>query len=215
MFRSRKEAAEVLAERTGLAPHVIETRIRSGAPLPSAARRQSKHPEAGSIQFRRWLALLRRHSHDVEPAWVNDYDRFKSDVLPTFRSGLQLIRKDSSKPWGPENFEWVSVQQKVERTHGAKVRLYGVEYPSLKAVAELFGVGLSTLKDRIGRQGMTPEEAVAKPLGVTSCRRSEAGQTVVDGKVFRSKRQAILHIAETRGITEHQAKYRFSRGDFD
>jgi len=35
---------------------------------------------------------------------------------------------------------------------------------------------------------------------------------MVDEREFRSKRQAILYIVETRGITEDQAKYRFSIG---
>jgi len=96
---------------------------------------------------------------------------------------------------------------------GKAVTIHGMEYPSLKAAAAAFGIGVSTLNDRMRRQGQSPEEAVGRPLGATSYRTSEGG-TKVDGKVFRSKRQAIVHIAASRSITEGQAKYRFERGDF-
>lgn len=90
----------------------------------------------------------------------------------------------------------------------------GTKYPSLKAVATKFGIGLSTLKDRLARQGRPIEEAIAMPLAATSYRRA-TDDVVVDGLKFRSKRQAILHIARTRGITEHHAKYRLSVGAYD
>ncbi len=210
-FQSLKEAAHVLGERTGLALHVVESRLRVGAPLPTKARRHSKHPDAGSNLFRRWLALLKRHPKAVDPLWKNSYDNFKADVADTFREGFELVRKDTSKPWSTTNFEWVTVQQKIEKIHGSSVRVRGVEYPSLKAVADEYGIGVSTLKDRLRRQGMSPDEAVSKPLSATSYRGSG---TIVDGRVFRSKRQAILHIAKTRKITEHQAKYRFNKGEY-
>lgn len=212
-FRSITEAAQVLAQRTGLAPHVIASRLRIGAPLPARARRNSKHPDAGSNLFRRWLALLKRYPGRIDSAWTESYDVFKSDVRPLFSEGLELVRKDDSRPWGPINFEWVTVQQKMVRQCGKTLRVRGLDYPSLTAVADEFGIGVSTLKDRLRRQGLTPDEAISMPLSPTSYRNSPGG-TVVDGNVFRSKRQAILYIAKTRGITEHQAKYRLSRGDF-
>lgn len=212
-FRSVKEAVEAVAQRAGLAPHVVAKRLRTGAPLPAKARKHSKHPDAGSNLFRRWLALRRRHSEEVEAAWSDNYDTFKADVEPSFHEGLELVRKDDSRPWGPANFEWVTLQQRIEGIHGKTLQVQGVDYPSLKAVAIKFEIGLSTLKDRLGRQGLSPDQAVAMPLSATSYRNSRDSKTV-DGKVFRSKRQAILYIAETRGITEHQAKYRLSKGDF-
>ena len=72
---------------------------------------------------------------------------------------------------------------------------------------------MSTLKNRINQQGMSVEQAIAAPLAATSYKHSQH-PIVVDGREFRSKRQAILYIAETRGITEDQAKYRFNTGAF-
>ena len=126
---------------------------------------------------------------------------------------MELIRKRPDEPWGPGNVEWVSEQTKVERAHGNELKVHGVVFPSLKAVAKAYGIGISTLKNRLAQQGMSAEQAIDAPLGVTSYKNADEPITV-DGQQFRSKRQAILYIAETRGLTEHQAKYRFSIGKY-
>lgn len=208
-FGSIVEASVVLAERTGLAIHAVASRIRSGAPLPVRVRKQSRHPEAGSNLFRRWLALLRRHPEEVESTWLADFDAFKTAVQSTFQEGRELARLDDSRPWGPSNVEWVTVREKIERIHGKSLVVMGRRFGSLRSVADEFGIGLSTLKDRLSRQGLSPNEAVSRQLSVTSYRKSKT-TIVVDGKAFRSKRQAILYLSGSRGITENQAKYRLA-----
>lgn len=213
-FRSIEEAADVLSARLGIAKHVIRTRLQKGLPLPEAdkVRQRSWHPEAGSDLFRRWKSMLKRHADAVVAEWVCNYDSFKADVSPV-PAEMELVRKRPNEPWGPGNFEWVNTQTKIERVHGKELTVNGVSYPSLTAVARTYGVGVSTLKNRINQQGMSVEQAIAAPLAVTSYKHSQH-PIVVDGREFRSKRQAILHIAATRGITEDQAKYRFTTGAF-
>lgn len=208
-FGSLAEAAAVLGKRRGLAPHVVARRLSAGKELPARARKRSRHPDAGSKLYRIWLALKKRHPGEVDQPWLEDYDAFKSCVAPSRVEGHELVRKDSSRRWGPENFEWVSTQEKILRIHGRQLTVSGVTYPSLRAAAAAFGVVPSTLKYRLAK-GLTPEEALGLPLGVTSYRKS--GRSIVfDGSTFRSKRQAILHIARTRGISEGQARSRLER----
>lgn len=213
-FRSIEEAADVLAARLGLERYVIRTRLQKGLPLPLAnqVRRHSRHPDAGSNLYRRWLGMQKRHPNDVAVEWSSDYNQFKADVSPV-PPDLELMRRRPEAPWGPENFEWGATQTKVERTHGKAVTVHGIQYPSLKAVAVAYGLGDSTLKHRIFHQRMSIEDAVAWPLGATSYKGS-GEPIVVDGRTFRSKRQAILHIAKTQGITENQAKYRFTTNNY-
>lgn len=209
-FRSKTEGVEVLSQRSGVAPHAVRRRINQGKPIPAAdkVRRHSKHKDAGSNLYRRWLGLLKRHKENVTAEWRSSYDRFKFDVSPV-PDDMELVRKDELHPWGTSNFEWISTTEKLQRQHGKAVELHGSTYPSLNALAAAYEIGVSTLKDRIYRQGLTIEQAVTTKLGSSSYKQT-ASPVFVDGIEFRSKRQAILHIAETRGITEHQAKYRFS-----
>jgi len=213
-FRSIEEAADVLSARLGMAKHVIRTRLQKGLPLPEAdrVRRRSRHPEAGSNLFRRWKSMQKRHADAVVAEWVGNYDSFKADVSPV-PADMELVRKRPNEPWGPGNFEWVNTQTKIERVHGKELTVHGVSYPSLNAVARAHAIGVSTLKNRVNQQGMSVEQAIAVPLAATSYKHSQH-PIMVDGREFRSKRQAILYIAETRVITEDQAKYRFNTGAF-
>lgn len=214
-FRSMAEAAEVMAKRTGIASHVIIKRLKMGVALPRASevRVHSKHPDAGSNLYRRWLGLLKRHPNSVVERWVLSYDAYKTDISPV-PDQMELIRIEDKQPWGPRNVRWVSIQEKMEKTHGRKLVVNGITYPSLKAVSDAYGIGVSTLQDRIGRQGMSIDEAVQNGLGPTSYKRDDASISV-DGLTFRSKRQAILHLSRSRGWSEDKAKYRFSIGDFE
>lgn len=214
-FRSMNEASEIIAERTGIASHAVLKRLKKGIPIPCASevRVHSKHPEAGSNLFRRWLGLLKRHPKAVDERWVLSYDAFKVDVSPV-PERMELIRLDDKLSWGPGNVRWVSTQEKIERIHGKELFVKGITYPTLKAVSDVYGIGVSTLQDRIRRQGMSIDEAVQKGLGVTSYKRDDA-LISVDGLTFRSKRQAILHLSRIRGWSEDKAKYRFSIGDFE
>ncbi|MEP7010807.1 MAG: GIY-YIG nuclease family protein [Acidobacteriota bacterium] len=203
-FRSITEAAHTIGNRKGLAPHVVASRLRTGQPIPNHARKKSKHPEAGSNLFRRWLALVRRHPHSVVASWLQNYDSFKADVGVSFLPGLQLVRIELRQPWGPGNTQWVTAQQKLEAIRGKRMVVHGVEFPSIKSVADAHAIGVSTLKDRLQRQGMSLEAAVELDLGQTSYRKRSGME--VDGRKFQSMRQAILYVASKRGISESQAR---------
>ena len=203
VFRSRQEASQVIAERLGIPDFAVLSRIQAGSPIPLRIRKHSTHPEAGSPLFRRWLGLLKRHPNQVAADWVNSYDKFKQDISPIYLE-QELVRIDDAQPWGAKNIRWVTTQKKVELVHGKAVSIHGVVYPSLKAVAARFGIGVSTLKDRIGRQGMSVEDAIDIPLGASSYQRVEL-PIEIDGQIFRSKRQAVIFLVG-KGMTEYFAR---------
>jgi hypothetical protein len=93
------------------------------------------------------------------------------DTMP-IPPGHHLVRRNESKRWSKKNFQWLTAKQKVEHQHGKPVTAFGISYPSLQALATSFGIGTSTLKDRIRRQGLTVEAALEMPLGCTSRRSS-------------------------------------------
>lgn len=211
-YRSIAEASQIISDRSGLPIHVVRSRVIQKLPIPETIRKNSKHEDAGTNLFRRWLALVKRHPNKVVARWANNYDNFKMDVQP-FDPAQRLIRLSEKRHWGPKNFEWVNTKVAIERKHGMQLTAFGITYPSIQAAAQHFGLGVSTFKDRIRRQGFTIEAALKEPLSETSFRKQSA--PVVDGKTFRSKRQATLYLAASRGWTEDQAKYRLSIGKFN
>lgn len=166
VFQSDAERFRVLGKRHGVPAHVAEARIRSGTPAPWTARKHSKDPEAGTGHYRRWLALLRRHPGGVDDRWASSYKNFMIDTMP-IPPGHHLVRPDASQPWGRENFTWMTPRQKIEAQRGTKVVAFGIEHPSLEALAVKFNIGVSTLKDRVRRQGLAVEAALEIPVGRT------------------------------------------------
>jgi hypothetical protein len=101
----------------GLVPsYCAASRLRAGKEIPDKTRKHSKHPDAGSNLFRRYLGLLRRKS--LAPIWY-DYDMFKRDVLrhitieAIVSRKLKLKRLIPTLKYGPDNFRWVTNGRKA------------------------------------------------------------------------------------------------------
>jgi hypothetical protein len=156
-YSSRTEAASHLSAERGLAVHVVATRLRAGVPLPTSARQQSKHPAAGTPLWRRWSSLLRRHPGSVAKRW-HDYHFFANDVGAGYRQALYLVRRDGGRPWDGDNFEWVTVAEKMCRQCGKPISIGGRQYSTLASAAAAYEMPVSTLKYRL-RQ-VSAEDAV-------------------------------------------------------
>ncbi|WP_158025989.1 GIY-YIG nuclease family protein [Pararhizobium arenae] len=205
-FRSVASLRRVLSRETGLAEHVIESRFREGKPLPSKARKHSKHADAGSPLFRQHLGILKRareRGDEVDPAWL-DYDRFKADVTSTTGEG-RLTRIDEQKPWGPSNWTRMDRGAIVERSHGKAIQAFGKTWPSLEQALREYGIGGGTFQFRI-KAGMSVEEALATPLGPTSRK-----VFTLDGESWPSRNRACVELAARHGITPDKVKDRLVR----
>ena len=171
-FESIKEAGHVLGKRNGIPSFTVERCLRNGLELPKKTRKNSNHSEAGTNLFRRWLALKKRSYNEIDIEWRDNYDIFKKDVGMMPKEGLRLIRINSEKPWGPGNWYWGDDTEFVQSIHGKPISVHGQTYPSIKALADAFGIGYSTLKNRIRVQKLSPDYAVDLPLGPTAGKHS-------------------------------------------
>lgn len=189
-FHSLESAAAALAERTGIARHVILRRLSRGESLPDRARTMSKHPEAGTNLWRRWKSLMnptRAGCRDgiVCERWEN-YDNFAVDVRHGYQSEFRLVRRDDSKPWCQDNFQWVSKRTAVEMVHGETYEIDGQTFGSLASVARAYGLRPTTLKYRVKEKGLSVGDAIKQPLSPNS-RYARTEPIVVDGKEFVSE----------------------------
>ncbi|MGC9352210.1 MAG: GIY-YIG nuclease family protein [Mariniphaga sp.] len=166
-FDSITEAGYVLGKRYNIPSFTVERCIRDGVKLPIKTRKHSKHKDAGSNLFRRWLALKKRHEGNIVPKWLDSYDCFKKDVGNIPKKDMRLIRKNNDEPWGPSNFYWGNSKELVESIHGKEISVNGKKYSSIKALSDEFGIGYSTLKNRINIQKLPPRIAVKLPIGPT------------------------------------------------
>jgi hypothetical protein len=211
-FPSMDAAAETLGKRHNLAKHVVVKRLQTGKPLPLSARKNSNHIAAGSGPWRRWKSMINRVDKKgegaLDPVW-RDYDRYIADVGMQPVVDYQLLRLDCQLPWGPGNFEWASPQKKIQQQHGRAIIVFGIKYPSWNAVAQQYGIGASTLKHRVLQRGLTLEQAVSAPLGVTS--RKYKPVFTLEGREFPSVTAAAKHIASETGEPVETVRYRLRK----
>ncbi len=83
------------------------------------------------------------------PAW-DDFRTFYNDVIDSYSPGLVLRRKWLEKPWGPDNFVWVSSQEAGDIRSMVFLE-YGGKSLSLKQWSKEIGVPLSAIKMRYYR----------------------------------------------------------------
>jgi group I intron endonuclease len=213
-FPSIEVASEVLSERTGIAKHVVYRRLSQGKPIPDKARQMSEHPEAGTNLWRRWKSLINgakagRRNGTICASWKS-YDNFAADVRDAYEPDLLLVRIDNSEPWCGGNVKWVTKQKAIEENHGTQLIAEGKVYPSLNAVAREYGIGRTTLKNRIEVQGLTIDEAVRKSLAPTS-KSFRKEPIVIDGNEFPSINQAAKFAAKRYRLSFDQARDRIRR----
>lgn len=78
--------------------------------------------------YQTWLSMNRRcnNKNSNEFKWYGgkgvkvcdrwrDYAAFRDDMLPTYKPGLTIERKDSSKDYSPENCEWITREENSSR----------------------------------------------------------------------------------------------------
>ena len=173
-FDSITEAAYILSKKYNIPTYTAERCIRKEVSLPTKTRKHSKHKDAGSNLFRRWLALKRRHKENMVSQWLDSYDCFIKDVGDCPQKGMRLIRKNYNEPLGPNNFYWGNKKEFIESVHGKDIVVNGKSYSSIKALSDDYGIGYSPLKNRINKQKLSPEVAVKLPLGPTSNKNNQS-----------------------------------------
>jgi len=212
-YASKVEAITALVKEHGLPEHIVSRRLSRGDPLPEKVRKVSNHPMAGSKPFRRWLAMINRFEKKgggaIDSSWM-DFDKYYADTGDPPYPSHKLCRKDSSKAWSRDNFEWISQQERMERLKGTIYEIDGVQYSSLAALSEAYGIGATTLRNRISQQGMTPAQAIATPMGVTSRKGKEP--IVIDGREFPSMTRAARTIAAETDNSVEVIRYRLRKG---
>lgn len=97
--------------------------------------------------FNSWRAILYTEK-GRKAGVVNDWRKFPvfyEDVHKSYKKGLRLSRKDKNKPFGPDNFEWVT-NLELAQTNAHTIRLtYNGETKTLREWSEEYGMSYNGL----------------------------------------------------------------------
>lgn len=102
--------------------------------------------------------------------WLNGagcqtaFECFLSDMGPRPSPEHSIDRIDNDGPYSPGNCRWASNhEQSMNRQNTIRIAV-GTQKMTLGEAAQMAGIRPATLRDRIKRYGLLPDEALSRPL---------------------------------------------------
>lgn len=111
--------------------------------------------------FNSWRAILyteKGRKAGVVERW-RKFPNFYEDVHHNYKLGLRLCRKNKNKPFGPDNFEWVTDLELAQTKPSILKLTYNGETKTLREWSEAYGMSYNGLRMRhIRGKSYTVEE---------------------------------------------------------
>lgn len=140
-----------------------------------ANRKRASHGMTRSKLFRVWSGIISRchgqgnanfKNYGARGIFVCDrwrtFSEFMEDMLPSYRDGLQIERKDNDKGYSPENCTWATrMEQNSNKRNNRFITVNGLR-KTLSQWARDAGVSIHCLIARLDR-GWPAEKAVSTP----------------------------------------------------
>lgn len=134
---------------------------------------------------------------------------FIEDMGPTFEPGLELDRINVNGQYEPSNCRWATRRIQVinRRSFGKSNDTHLIEFNGktqcISMWAEELGIGYSTLRGRLNRDGMSVEDALMLPRRVGAIKVKIGELTLAANKVFKSTRE-LKKLRAILGATTEQ-----------
>lgn len=135
-----------------------------------------RHGMSNTPEYRAWAKMLARCNNPNDGSWRNygargiavapewgTFDRFFADMGSRPSANHSLDRVDNEAPYSAANCRWATREQQV-RNRRVSLTFDADGCPaSLTEIAAAHGLKYHTLYNRIRREGLTLEQALAKP----------------------------------------------------
>lgn len=146
--------------------------------LPKAAKEANRtHGRTKTPEFSIWTNMRRRCNNPHRPdyrnygargitvcdEWNASFERFYADMGPR-PEDCTLERLDNDKPYCKENCAWVPIKINSRNTRRTKRYMINGRKITLVEAAELYGLNVNTLYNRVVTLGWEPSRAVNEPV---------------------------------------------------
>lgn len=143
------------------------------------AEANTKHGDYKTREYRIYNAMKARcnnpNSHSYElyggrgirvcQRWSDSYKNFVEDMGQCPSEKHSIERLDRNGDYCPSNCIWATQKEQSNNTSQNLVFSYGGKKYTLAQLSEISGINRYTLRHRLLRLAMTPDEAVSQPIG--------------------------------------------------
>lgn len=98
----------------------------------------------------------------IRVLWEN-YEQFRADMLPDYKPGLQIERRDNNGHYCKENCKWATAKEQALNTRRNKRITFNGETLTYSQWQERLGFGRSTISGRMNL-GWSVERALTTPV---------------------------------------------------
>lgn len=101
----------------------------------------------------------------VCPEWRNSFENFRNWAFANgYQEGLTLDRIDNDGPYSPENCRWTTMKEQCNNRRSNHFLTYNGETHTLSQWAELRGMSLATLRERLFVHHWSVDKALNTPV---------------------------------------------------
>lgn len=173
-----------------------------------------KHGMRKSSEYQIWINMRRRCNDEKNESypdyggrgirvcdeWNSSFEAFYRDVGKRPSKDHTLDRINSNGNYCPGNCRWATWEtQANNRRNNRPIFVAGKRYGSVYQLARAFDIPIGTLKDRIFKWKMSPEEAVNKTY-------------VKHVFTYKGETKLIATWAKIHGVSYNKLRYRLSSG---
>lgn len=134
------------------------------------------HGMSKTVEYRTWARMITRCTNKTSPdfsyygargitvcdEWIRSFTSFYRDMGPRPSPLHSLERKDNNGPYSKNNCVWATRKQQARNRRTVRVLTHQGHSLSLPEWAEIIGLPLSTLHDRL-QSGWSVERALSTP----------------------------------------------------
>jgi len=129
-----------------------------------------------------------------------DFNSFFNDMIPTYKKGLQIDRKDNMSGYSIDNCQWVDKFTQANNKRNNHLITYNGQTKTLAEWSKYLNIPYSTLISRINKRNWPIKEAFEKP------RLNPAKERLI---TYNGKTHNISKWSEITGINTTTLMYRF------
>ena len=141
--------------------------------------RKVRHGQSYTPEYRVWLSMKQRcldpnsdayanyggRGIAIDPRWITAFENFAADMGSRPSDNHSIERRDVNGDYEPGNCYWGTWDEQANNRRNNRTVTHEGVTKTVAQWARDFGIGRTTLEDRLYNQNLSFDEAISRPLG--------------------------------------------------